>query len=181
MSHTLQWWRLEGVSEEGQEEVTLYHWFEAAITFNCCSTVSQGVVGLSGASKRVAVTFSSWKFQWVLFMVGFCGLLKTTSWQMYLPIFSKYFKHPVININLSQQLERSDQECNLWLELGGWLQVIEQLSKLLNLSESQFSLLKNRVSITCLSGPLGLLNKTIHVKHLALSAQGNPSGNKVSF
>lgn len=47
--------------------------------------------------------------------------------------------------------------------------MVEQLSKLLDLCESQFCLLKNRVSIACLSGPLGLLNKTIHVK-LLLSA-----------
>lgn len=167
-SHNLHWWCLEGVDEESQKEVTPCHWFEQLLLSLAVSTVSQGSVGLSGASKRIAVTFSSWKYLGVVFVVGFWGLLKIPSWQNVLASFQQALQTSSMELSICpiQWSERSAQGLNIWLELGGLLHIIEQWSKLLTLSEPQLSLLKNRYNITCLSGMLGVLNKTIHVKAL---------------
>lgn len=121
------WWCLEGVSEEGQKEVTLDHWFEPGLNFShclCCFSVGGG---LSGAQRDV-VTLSSWKDQGVLLMVGFRGLLKTTSWQSVLPSFQQPLQTSSLEINISpfQRLKRSDKGLNITTRAGGWLQVIEQ-------------------------------------------------------
>lgn len=79
-------------------------------------------MGLSGASKRVAVTFfllleipMSPIHGWVFWALENNFLTKElANFQQARPTPSTE-----ININPSQQLERSDQEFNVWPELGG--------------------------------------------------------------
>lgn len=153
------WGCLEGVGEEGQKEATLDHWFEAALNFShclCCFSVSGG---LSGAQRDV-VTLSSWKDQGVLLMVGFRGLLKTTSWQSVLPSFQQTLQTSSSEINISpfQRLKRSDKGLNITTQ-SWWMTSSDRtkmscviLSKSPHLSEPRFSLLNRDVDITCCQG-----------------------------
>ena len=131
MSHILQWPCLEGVGEEDQEQVTPYHRFEAAVTFNCCLCCFPG----GGGAVRALIE-SCCHLQllgrsmnpvhgWVLWVLENNFLTKCAS-QFSSSSPNIQTSSMVISINPIQRLKRSDQMLNRCLQLGWWLEVIEQ-------------------------------------------------------